>query len=156
MPLCLLVCWQGWNRFRHPPRVSGRSCPCLQWSRLEERMQDCLSDSELLYLIYGDSIFPQLQHIRSCHKGDNLTDRQLLENRVLKKVRICIEWHYGHLASLFPFLDYKRNKKLLENPCELLYFAASLLRNCHCSLYGNQTSSYFKCQPPTLESLCKY
>ena len=124
----------------------------LVWSKLDPRMHDCQLLSQILYLIYGDSIFPQLQHIRSSHKGNNLTDRQILENRVLKKVRICIEWHYGHLASLFPFIDYKRNVKLLQQPCELIYFAASLLRNCHCTLYGNQTSSYFKCTPPSLES----
>jgi hypothetical protein len=135
-----------------PRSLRRNDLALLRWSQLEERMQECLSDSEVMYLIYGDSIFLQLEHIRSCHKGDNLTERQLLENRVLKKVRICIEWRYGHLASRFPFIDYNRNKKLLENSCELLYFAASLLRNCHCALYGNQTSSYFKYQPPTLES----
>jgi hypothetical protein len=123
----------------------------LEWSQLEQRMHDCLANSPIDYLIFGDSIFPQLEHIRSSHKGDNLTDRELLENRILKKVLICIEWQYGHLASPFPFIDYERNVKILQQPCELIYFAASLLRNCHCTLYGNQTSTYFKCQPPTLE-----
>lgn len=135
-----------------PRSLKRNDLQLLSSSKLNSRMADCLRNSLLLYLIYGDSIFPQLAHIRSSHKGDALTPQLVQENRMMKKVRVCIEWHYGHLANLFPFIDYKRNVKILQQPCELIYFAASLLRNCHCTLYGNQTSKYFECQPPTLES----
>ena len=95
--------------------------------------------------------FPRRSHVRSCHKGI-LTERLLLENRCMKKVRICIEWHYGELAKLFAFLDFRHNIKIRHQKCDLLYFAASLLRNCHTCLYGNNTSQYFDMVPPTLET----
>jgi hypothetical protein len=134
-----------------PRSLRRNDLQLLSWSKLNERMGDCLEFSDILYLIYGDSIFPQLRYIRSSHKGDRLSDRLKFENKIMKKVRVSIEWHYGHLAILFPFIDYKRNVKILQQPCEMIYFAASLLRNCHCALYGNQTSRYFSCNPPTLE-----
>jgi hypothetical protein len=61
-----------------PRSLRRNNLHLLEWSQLEQRMMhDCLSNSPIDYLIYGDSIFPQLEHIRSSHKGDNLTDREL-------------------------------------------------------------------------------
>ena len=110
--------------------------------------------SILQFLCYGDAIFPWRTHLRSCHKGDNLTPRQRLENVCMRKVRICVEWHYGEIAELFQYLDYTKNIKLRQQKCDLLYFAASLLRNCHTCLYGNNTSRYFDMHPPLFNPIC--
>ena len=58
-----------------------------------------------------------------------------------KKVRICIEWHCGEIVKLFAFLDLRHNIKIRHQKCDLLYFAASLLRICHTCLNGNNTLS---------------
>jgi hypothetical protein len=138
------------------PRSLRRSdLRLLQWSRLEERMQDCLSDSELLYLIYGDSIFPQLQHIRSCHKGDNLTDRQLLENRVLKKFRICIEWHYGHLAMAHSLtISGIKNYWKIHANCYTSRLHCCATATAHCMATKRQVTSNASLQHWRV--LCKY
>jgi hypothetical protein len=130
-------------------------------SRLNNRLRECQDrvlniDSFNYFKCYGDSIFPQQDCIRSSHKGKNLPDRLVQENNKLKKVRVCVEWHYGDLCSLFPFLDYYKNHKILQNNCGLLYFAASLLRNCHCCLYGNNTSKYFNLQGPSIKTFMRH
>jgi len=126
----------------------------LDWSDLPDRMRRVQGEAgrRRLKVIYGDSIFPWYQCLRSRHKGPNLTPREISENAVMTKVRVSIEWHYGEVGRLFPFTNYKKNLKLRKQPCGLIYFVASLFRNCHTCVYGNNTSKYFNCPPPQLEN----
>lgn len=128
----------------------------LRNSALIERLAEAQRGSDMQYMIYGDGIFPFRTHLRSRHKANRvgavITERQALENSVMAKVRISIEWHYGNLCTLFPFLDYKRNLKIRLQPLASLYFVATFLRNCHVCLYENNTSRYFNLPPPSLES----
>ena len=103
---------------------------------------------------YGDSIFPWRSHLRSNHKGGNLTDQQRKEDWGMKKVRISVEWNYGETSQLFPFVDYNKNIKIQKMAYAKIYFCAAFLRNCHNFLYPNITSQYFDMLPPTLDDCC--
>ena len=126
----------------------------LEWSSVCARILHTQEEAgrENLRVAYGDGIFPWHQCLRSKHKGPNLTEVERAENMNMCKVRISVEWHYGEVAELFPFTDYKKNVKLRHMNSSCLYFVAAFLRNCHTCLYGNNTSHYFNCSPPSLES----
>lgn len=72
-------------------------------------------------------------------------------NYVMSKLRIIVEWEFGHVANLFAFLKYKPGQKMLLSRCALFYKIATLMKNIHICVNGGQSSSYFGISPPTLE-----
>jgi hypothetical protein len=104
--------------------------------------------------LYGDRIFLFESHIRRAHSGhdDFLTNIELLENKVFPKVRIAVEWDFGHTSKLFKFTQTWNNIKILKHENhQQYYFISTLLRNLHVCCYGNITSRYFDCRAPSLE-----
>ena len=62
----------------------------------------------------------------------------------MKSVRISIEWNYGTTASLFTLIAMKGKFKMYETAgVARIYIVATLLKNFHACLYGNQTMNYF-------------
>ena len=93
-------------------------------------------------------------HILRAHMGhdDFLTSTELLENRVLPKVRVAVEGDFGHTSKLFKLTQTWSSIKLLKHHShQYYYFTSTLLRNLHVCCYGSTTSSYFNCKPPSLE-----
>jgi hypothetical protein len=80
-----------------------------------------------------------------------LSDRQILQNRVMSSGREVIEWDYGDLKSQFAFLDYKKVLKMRKMPVAYIFLCALLLRNAHVCMNGCRTSEFFLCAPPTFE-----
>jgi hypothetical protein len=52
--------------------------------------------------------------------------------------------------SVFKFLNFSDNQKVLLTPCGLFYMVAVLLTNAHTILHRPQTPQYFHCLPPSL------
>lgn len=69
----------------------------------------------------------------------------------MSKVREAVEWGFGEVVRQFAFLDYHKNQKVLLQPVGIFYTVGILLCNAHVILHGSQVSSFFDCQPPTLE-----
>lgn len=113
--------------------------------------QNSLGIMNNLYQIYGDSIFPWLECVLSRYSGENLPPVRDLENKCMSSCRESIEWHYGEMNALFPFVDVQKKNFLLLSPVRETFVTAMLLRNCLVSMYGNNTSNAFNCPPPTLE-----
>ena len=103
------------------------------------------------YVLYGDGIYINDTHIKSRHAGINLSDRRKHENYGMSTTRESIEWSYGELKQMFPFLLEKEKLKLMNMPIREIYFTCLLLRNCLNCLYGSKTSAYFELIPPSLE-----
>ena len=101
------------------------------------------------FVMYGDSIYPFLSHLRSRHVGDNLSDRLTLENRMMSSCRETIEWDYGNVGYMWKLVDYKHALKIRQMPVGKLYFMAMLLRNAHVTMNGCQAASFFGLLPPT-------
>jgi hypothetical protein len=92
-----------------------------------------------------------LSHLLSKHTVDT-TREERYENGIMTKIQIGNEWAYGITENLFKLLKWSYGLRLRQNPEHAHYYiVATILRNAHCCLYGNQISQYFDCRPPTLE-----
>lgn len=69
----------------------------------------------------------------------------------MRALRISVEWDFNKIIQEFPFLDFKKNQKILLQDLETMYTVGMILTNCHTCLYGGETSSYFDILPPRLE-----
>lgn len=134
--------------------VSGRrhDAFALRESKLNERMAECQTERrrEEHGVVYGDAGYPVWSHIIGASKGANMADQQIRSNRAMSSLRITVEWMFGGIQNICPFLSH--DKKLFAQPVGRYYVVAALLYNCRCCLYGNEISEYFEITPPTLES----
>ncbi|CAM9488362.1 unnamed protein product [Discosporangium mesarthrocarpum] len=69
----------------------------------------------------------------------------------MSTARVCVEWGFGKICTLFVFLDPKKNLKLGLMPVRDLLKVGALLTNMHTCLYDSQTSECFEQIPPPLK-----
>ena len=86
--------------------------------------------------MYGDVAYPIQSHVDREFRVANLTDVQKLHNRQLSKIRAAVEWQFGKVIALFPFVDFKQNGKIPLQPIGKYYLMASPLTNVHTCCYG--------------------
>jgi len=72
-------------------------------------------------------------------------------NLDFSRVRITNEQGIGKVKSLFAFLGFHKNLKVLLSPVGVYFFNAVLLTNLHTIFYGSQVASYFGLPTPTIE-----
>ena len=72
-------------------------------------------------------------------------------NRSMSSVRESVEWLFNDVTNYFKFLDFKKDLKIGLSSVGKMYVASALLRNALTCLYGNQTSSFFQLDAPSLE-----
>ena len=70
----------------------------------------------------------------------------------MSKVRVSVEWVFGDIINYFKFLDFKKNLKIGLSAVGKMYIICALLHNARCCLYGSETSNYFQCEPPLIET----
>jgi hypothetical protein len=81
-----------------------------------------------------------------------LTGRHTEVNESMAKFRIYVEQSFGRLKTLFQFVNYSQNLKLLKQDVHAHIEAAAILTNCHSCLNGrNAVSSQTGLAPPSLE-----
>ena len=102
------------------------------------------------YALYGDPAYPLRGQLIVPFRGAALTPDQEEFNRAMSNVRESVEWGFKDIASHFAFVDFRKNLKLYLPPVGKYYLVAALLCNCRTCLYGNQTSTHFGLNPPTL------
>ena len=117
-------------------------------SELQSRLNDVQVPDQ--YVLYGDSAYPWGPRIRRPFKG-MLTNNKKVCNRQWSEHRVCVEWAFGKMWSLWSFLDFKKNLKARLQPVGKYCVVACLLTNCHTCLYGSETSLKYACNPPLLE-----
>jgi hypothetical protein len=95
------------------------------------------------YSMFGDSAYNNDTNISSYMPNNHDF------NKAMKGVRVQIEWNYGHTASLFPLVANKKKLQILKSRyIHHVYVVATILRNIHSCLYGNQTMLYFNISLP--------
>ena len=57
---------------------------------------------------------------------------------------------FGEIVNYFKFINFKKNLKIGMSSVGKMYIVCALLRNALTCLYGNTTSDFFGCDPPTL------
>ena len=129
----------------------------LRKSGLNNRILNMLHPflPDTVYHTYGDAAYPHLP--RWLKRGGRRNQGALQDNQgqqaaymILSRSRITVEWGFGKIVNLWGFIDYKKNNKLFLQPLGTYYRVMGFLTNCHTTLYGSQTSTYFDCKPPTL------
>jgi hypothetical protein len=92
-----------------------------------------------------------------CHRSRHqapLTLRQFQENERMKAMRITVEWSYTQVKALWAVADNHKNKFKLETDHHLIFAQirlAHLFSNCVTCRRGNQTSTYFGLDAPSLD-----
>jgi hypothetical protein len=122
-------------------------------SKVEEKLEDLYEQYDVC--IYGDPAYVLRPWLITPHKGGNISASQAQFNKEMSQVRLAVEWGFGKIVSLFAFLDFKKNLKILLSPIGKYYAIGALLTNCHTCLHGSIASVYFDCAPPTLEEYLK-
>ena len=101
--------------------------------------------------LYGDAAYPERPYLVPPFKGSQVTQDQHDFNARMAQLRISVELSFGKIVNLFPFVDFKKNLKLLLQPVGKYYLVATVLTNCHTCLYKSQVNVIFKSDPPTIE-----
>ena len=100
--------------------------------------------------IWG-SCLPLRVHLQIGFKGARLLQQQVDWNTRMSEVRVSDEWVFGNIITYFKFLDFKKDLKIGLSPVRRMYIVCAFLHNARTCLYGNTTSTYFDCEPATIE-----
>ena len=108
-------------------------------SNIEGKLRALQANERLKFKVIGDSAYVDTDVIVT---GGG---------RGIAAIREPIEWNYKDLKTLWKYLDYRHVLKLRQQPVAKFVFVCMLLRNAHCSMYGNECAEYFNLAPPTFE-----
>ena len=101
--------------------------------------------------IYGDPAYPLRPQLQAPFSKNGITDAKKKYNSAMSSVRVSVEWVFKEIINYFKFLDFKKNLKLELSAVGKTYLVCALLTNARTCLYGNQTSAFFRSDPPSLE-----
>ncbi|OWY91955.1 hypothetical protein PHMEG_00039230, partial [Phytophthora megakarya] len=121
----------------------------------ESRLLNYFENHEELFggrFLYGDPAYGVQKFILSGYKGNVSNPFEHAFNKQMSSVRESVEWNFKCLKTLWAFVAYQPQQKIGLSPVGKFVKVAMLLTNCHnCYSGGNQISSYFGLQPPTLD-----
>ncbi|CAN0156310.1 unnamed protein product, partial [Pylaiella littoralis] len=124
----------------------------LARSGFNGRLANLQAGNPAQYKVFGDAAYPIISHVDRGFRGANLTYAQRTYNRQLSKIRVSVEWQFGKVVQMFPFVDSSNNLKLRLQPIAKYYAIAVLLTNAHNCLFGSTTGFYFGMKAPSLET----
>jgi|TARA_B110001469_G_C9594863_1_gene295334 hypothetical protein len=104
------------------------------------------------YVLFGDSAYPISRWLWRMYKGVMNAMQQAFNND-MSPARVTVEWGFGKITNLWPFLDYRKKHKVLLSPVGLYFPVANILTNMHtCLSRGNIVSLEFGVEPPELHT----
>lgn len=124
----------------------------LYWgSGLDDVLPEALMVGDGQYYLYGDSAYMVRPWLQAAFKGV-MTPEPEDCNATMKVPRTSVEWAFKDVKQVCARLDFPRKLRIQLSPVGLLYRTKALVWNLRCCLYGDATSTFFKCSPPTLSS----
>lgn len=118
----------------------------------ESRLLDRCEDNAPSYYMYGNSDYSITENLITAYGSLNITEDQKMFNRAMRSCHECVEWGFADVLRLWTALDFKTTQQLFGDvDVGSHYRVAVLLTNFHICLYGSSTSTFFDCDPPTLE-----
>jgi hypothetical protein len=109
------------------------------------------------YVIYGDGGYACRNFLAAPHRGAELSPDQRAFNLAMSRMRVCVEWMFGHVIQYWAFVDFTKTQKALLSPVGPMYGVCVLLINCRtCIMRGNNTSAHFDLAPDTLADYLRY
>ena len=135
-----------------PKRGPTHDLTLLRDADTEQQLRDFATVGGTQYVCFGDLGYTRSDVIQCPHKciGGHLSPDELQFNNAMKKIREPIEWAFGRVLQIFPFVDYKKNLKIRLQPVAKMFATTAFLTNCITCMQGHQTADYFACRPPTL------
>ncbi|CAM9314529.1 unnamed protein product [Discosporangium mesarthrocarpum] len=103
-------------------------------SNLNPKVRDALEGLPVQYVVYGDTVHPMLFHVG---RLNTITVEEREANKGMSTCRISIEWAFGKVLQLWPFVDFEKNRKLHLQPIAHLYIVGALLTIIHTCIYGS-------------------
>jgi nuclease HARBI1 len=103
------------------------------------------------YYIYGDSAYALRPYLQVAFRGADISPEQLEFNTSMNTVRTAVEWMFKDIKQYFTHVAFSRKMQLRVNAPGKWYHVAAILWNFRVCTYGNPTSTYFDCSPPTLD-----
>ena len=94
---------------------------------------------------------PLRVHLQRPFRGNRITPQQTAFNKSMSQVRVAVELLFGDITRWWAFMDFKKNLKINLSAIGKMYLICALLTNAKTCLYGNMTSQFFNCDPPSLE-----
>ena len=128
----------------------------LEESELEEYVLGIQRRTGIKYLIYADAAYAETETVAT---GYNKVQRRMDAakdeySRAMNGPRTSVEWAFGLVQQLFPWVDDVAANNVSVTPVGLFYQAAVLLTNCITCAQGQASVfySYFELPPPSLAS----
>ena len=119
---------------------------------LEELDTYSLSPSGHPLCIYGDPAYTHRAHLQCPFaRRAVLSPAKQAFNESMNQVRVSVKWVFGDIVNYFKFTDFKKDLKIGLSAVGKFYVVSALFHNAMTCLYGNNTSTYFGVQPPTLD-----
>ena len=106
--------------------------------------------NDIVYHVYGDSIFPWRECVRSKYNVLPLTPLEALFNRLRNQVRECVEWSYRNIGAFFGIVRTPKKMRLKQSDIQAISACAWLLTDALNCVDHHQTAQYFDLEPPTL------
>ena len=72
-------------------------------------------------------------------------------NKEMSSVRVSVEWIFGDVINYYKFSDFRKNLKIQLSAVGKMYIICALLQNARSCFYGNSTSLFFDCNPPSIQ-----
>ena len=88
------------------------------------------------YAFATDAAFGQSRFLWVLHKGV-MTPMQAAWNSDMAPGRVQVEWGFGKVVNLFPYVDYRKNLRYLEQPLSMVIGIAVVLTNIHTCIRGS-------------------
>ena len=112
-----------------PTSLRRNDLAVLRLSNINERMAELQANNDTQYIIFGDGAYRLRSHVMSYMAAGDAIVGYRDWNLSVKRVRISIEWDYGHAATLFKYVQNKSKFKLLKSEgVARVYTVATLLR----------------------------
>ena len=121
----------------------------LRESEILEIMDEICQQLGEDYVLFGDSAYPISRFLFRMYKGV-MTALQRAFNQDMSPARVSVEWGFGQIVELWPFLDYRKKLKILLSPVGLYFGVGNMLTNIHTCLYGSIITREFGMGRPSL------
>jgi len=126
----------------------------LRESGILELMAEVCNDLGEDFILFGDSAYPRDKYLWAMYKevGGVMPAWQAVFNADMSPERVAVEWGFGKVVSLWPFLDVRNNMKVLRMNVQTWIEAAFVLTNMHTCLYGSAVSRKYGLGRPNLDA----
>lgn len=122
----------------------------LRESGLLDIMQETTQQLGQHFVLFADSAYPVNPHLWRMYKGANMTPVQRAFNSDMASERIAVEWAFGNVVALWPYLDFRKKWHVLHQPVGLFVNVGVVLTNVHTCMYGNIVLAKYGMERPEL------